>query len=60
MYPAVYHPKAYNGKKRFSHFFTAVYDPILMILVGNDDMHKSLDEFEFCQNLKTDCRVSCP
>ena len=29
------------------HFFSAVYGPILFILAGNEDMHKSLDEFEF-------------
>ena len=48
------------GEKRCLHFFSAVYDLILMIFAGNEDMHKSLDEFEFGQDLKTDCRVSCP
>ena len=33
-------------KKRYLHLFSAVYDPILMILAGNEDIHKSLDEFE--------------
>ena len=28
--------------------------------VGNDDIHKSLDEFEIWPNLTTDYRVSCP
>ena len=41
------------------HFFSAVNDPILMILAGNEDMHKSLDEFNFGQDLKTNCRASC-
>ena len=28
------------------HFFLVVLDGILFILTGNDDIHKSLDEFE--------------
>ena len=31
-----------------------------MILAGDQDMHTNLDEFKFGQDLKTDCRVSCP
>ena len=31
------------------HFFSVVFDPILFILAGNEDMHKILDEFDFCQ-----------
>ena len=31
--------------KRCLHFLSAVYDPILMILAGND-IHKSLDEVD--------------
>ena len=27
---------------------------------SNDDMHESLDEFEFCPAWTTDCGVSCP
>ena len=34
---------------------SAVYDPILMILADNEDMHKSLVEFKLCQDLLTDC-----
>ena len=30
------------------------------ILVGNQDMHKSLDEFEFWSDPTTDKGVSCP
>ena len=40
--------------KTMSPFFSVVYDLILMILAGNEDIHKSLDEFEFGQDLKTD------
>ena len=29
------------------HFFLAAFHPFLFILAGNDDMHESLDEFEF-------------
>ena len=32
--------------KRCLHFFSAVLDQILFILAGNDNIHKSLDEFE--------------
>ena len=33
-------------RKRHRHIFSAVSDRILFILAGNDDIHKSLDEFE--------------
>ena len=33
-------------KKGCLHFFLAVLDRILFILAGNDNIHKSLDEFE--------------
>ena len=46
--------------KGWVHFISAVYDPTLMILPGNEDILIGLDEFEFGQNLKTDYRVSCP
>ena len=45
---------------RCCHFFSAVFHPILFILAGNDDMHKSLEEFEIRPDLTTDCGVSCP
>ena len=32
--------------KRMSPLFSAVLDRILFILAGNDNIHKSLDEFE--------------
>ena len=32
--------------KRCLHFFSAVLDLSLFILAGNDNIHKSLDEFE--------------
>ena len=32
----------------------------LVILTGNDDIHKSLDEFEIRPDLSMDHRGSCP
>ena len=46
--------------KRAHHVFSTVFDQILFILAGNYDIHKSLHEFEFRQDLTTDNRVSCP
>ena len=46
------------GKTASSHF-SNVFDQILFILAGNDDMHESLDEFEICPDSIAD-RVSCP
>ena len=46
--------------KRFLHLFSVVFDPILFILAGNEDMHKTSDEFEFRPDWTTDYGVSCP
>ena len=46
--------------KTVCHFFSIVLDGILFILTGNDDIHKSLDEFEIRLDPTTDHRVSCP
>ena len=48
-------PYTYNGEN-----FSDVIDRILFILAGNEDMHKSLDEFEFRPDPTTDYGVSCP
>ena len=40
--------------------FLVVLDEILFILTGNDDIHKSLDEFEIRTDPTTDHRLSCP
>ena len=40
--------------------FSVAIDPILFKLADNEDMHDSLDEFEFRPDLTTDYRVSCP
>ena len=42
------------------HVFSNVFDRILFILAGNDDMHKSLDEFEMWPVSTTYYGVSCP
>ena len=46
-------------EKRCLLFFSAVLDRILFMLAGNDNIHKSLDEFEIQSNLIRDHRVSC-
>ena len=47
-------------EKRCLHFFSAVFNPFLFIIAGNDDMHERWDEFEFQSDWTTDCGVSCP
>ena len=42
------------------HLFLVVFDTVLLILAGNEDMHKILDEFEFRSDRTTDYGVSCP
>ena len=42
------------------HLFSVAFDPILLILAGNKDMHKISDELEFRPNWTTDYGVSCP
>ena len=39
--------------------FSFVFDPIFLILAGNEDMHKISDEFEFWPDRTTDYGVSC-
>ena len=42
------------------HLFSVVFDPILFILAGNEDMHKISNQFDFRPDWTTDYRVSCP
>ena len=42
------------------HLFSVVFDPILFILAGTEDMHKISDECEFRPDWTTDYGVSCP
>ena len=43
--------------QRCCHFFSAILEQILFILAGNDDIHKSLDEFEIWPDPIRDHRV---
>ena len=46
--------------KRCLHLFSVVFDLILIILAGKEDMHKISDKFEFRPVQTTDYGVSCP
>ena len=46
--------------KQSHHVLSNVFDRILFILAGNDNMHESLDEFEIRLGSTTDYGVSCP
>ena len=48
------------GKTLSSVFCSNAFDQILFSLVGNDDMHESLDEFEIWSDSTKDYGVSCP
>ena len=52
--------QCYSGKKRRHHVFSNVFDPIHFILADNDDIHKSLNEFEIWRDPTMDHGVSCP
>ena len=41
-------------------FFSNVFDRIRFILAGNDDIHKSLNEFEIWRDPTMDYGVGCP
>ena len=47
-------------EKRRHHVFSKVFDWILFVLAGNDDMHKSLNELEIQPGPTIDCGISCP
>ena len=40
------------------HLFSVVFDPILFILAGNEDMHKISDEFDFRPDRTTDYELA--
>ena len=46
------------GKKASSHF--RVFVQIHFTLAGNDDIHKSLNEFKIWRDLTMDYGVGCP
>ena len=37
-----------------------IFESIILILAGNEDMHESLDEFKFQPDTTTNSRVICP
>ena len=47
-------------EKRCYHIFSKVFDRIHFILAGDDDIHKSLNEFEIWRDPTMDCGVGCP
>ena len=47
------------GKRRH-HVFSNVFDWLRFILAGNNDIHKSLNEFENRRVLTMDYGVGCP
>ena len=46
--------------KRCHHIFLNVSDRIHFIFAGNDDIHKSLNEFRIWRDPTMDYRVGCP
>ena len=49
-----------TDKKTVLPLFLGCFLSDLFILAGDDDMHESLEVFEFLPDLTTDCGVSCP
>ena len=47
------------GKRRH-HIFSNIFDWIHFILAGNDDVYKSLNEFEIRRDPTMDYGVGCP
>ena len=48
------------GKKRRHHVFLNVFDRIHFKLAGNDDIYKSMNEFEIWRDPTMDYGVGCP
>ena len=44
----------------FEHSSSFIFESIILILAGNEDMHESLDEFKFRPDTDTNTRVICP
>ena len=49
-----------HWEKRRHHVFSNVFDQIHFILAGNDDIQRSLNEFEIRLDPTTDYGVGCP
>ena len=43
--------------KQCLHLFSVVFDPILFILAGNEDMHKISDKFKFRPDRTSECVI---
>ena len=56
-YGVIKNPHILIMGKTLLPLFSAVFDQILYILAGNDDIHKSMDEFKILRDLSTDYRV---
>ena len=59
MRPLVSMATGLQWEKRCHHFFSNVLDRIHFILAGNDDIHKSLNEFEIGRDPTMDYGVGC-
>ena len=46
--------------KAWMNSWTFIFESIILILAGNEDMHESLDEFKFRPDTATNSRVICP
>ena len=52
-------PLTYNGRN-LVNTSSFIFDSIILILAGNEDMHESLGEFKFRPDTDTNTRVICP
>ena len=46
-------PWTYNWEKGCHHIFSAIFDWILFIFAGNEDMHKSWNDYEIWLDVTT-------
>ena len=60
MQPLVSMATGLQWEKRCYHIFSNVFDQIHFIHAGNDDIHKSLNEFEIWRDRTMDYGVGCP
>ena len=52
-------PSSYR-EKSCEHSSSFIFESIILILAGNEDMHESLGEFKFWPDTTTNSRVICP
>ena len=60
MRPLVSMATGLQTEKRCHQIFSNVFDRIHFILAGNDDIYKSLNEFEIRRDPTMDYGVGCP